>query len=200
MSRLTNAIISAMKNNAVDKAGVTASLRALAVRNEALTEALRIESLGGAENYARLMKLETEFAEWRKKAGDYLETAGRGNLINREMRVRINLAGISVDRVFRNSEGAQEYRHAANGRHVIPEGHPLVAEFYALEAESKELDDRADTIKRSVGAACSKVTTVKKLLELWPEAVELLPAPEQKAANLPALPAADLNALIGLPS
>lgn len=199
MSRITNAIIAAMKNKAVEKAGITAARAELSKRDEALTEAMRIASLGGQENYKLLMKLEAKFQELRKQAEGYVES-GYSRLINKEYRVAINLAGVSITRYFYDEQHQQESRYAAHGRFVIEQGDPLVAEFYAIEDERKALENRADTIKASVGAAVSKVTTIKKLLELWPEAAELLPPAEQKTANLPVIQVGDLNAMIGLPT
>ncbi|MFT7963069.1 Nmad5 family putative nucleotide modification protein, partial [Salmonella enterica] len=45
------------------------------------------------------------------------------------------------------------------------------------------------------------VTTVKRLIEVWPESKELLPKEADKASTaLPALRVEDLNKMIGLPS
>ena len=65
----------------------------------------------------------------------------------------------------------------------------------------KALDEERATLSAQVRGALSKFTTVKRLLDAWPEAKELLPdrLPEAKPA-LPAIRTEDLNALIGLPS
>ncbi|MFA2284800.1 Nmad5 family putative nucleotide modification protein, partial [Escherichia coli] len=50
-------------------------------------------------------------------------------------------------------------------------------------------------------AALNSVTTVKRLIEVWPESKELLPKEADKASTaLPALRVEDLNKMIGLPS
>ncbi|MEN9533328.1 MAG: Nucleotide modification associated domain 5, partial [Pseudomonadota bacterium] len=56
-----------------------------------------------------------------------------------------------------------------------------------------------NSIEKSVTAALANIHSDTKLLKVWPEAAELLPNEIQKV-QLPALPTADLNALIGLPS
>ncbi|ELV4980379.1 hypothetical protein SHB81_000001, partial [Escherichia coli] len=53
----------------------------------------------------------------------------------------------------------------------------------------------------NVWAALNSVTTVKRLIEVWPESKELLPKEADKASTaLPALRVEDLNKMIGLPS
>lgn len=65
------------------------------------------------------------------------------------------------------------------------------------EAFQKELSELYDNVYASI----SSITTVKKLLEQWEEAIELLPSElKQPKAQLPALQTHKLNKLIGLPT
>lgn len=76
----------------------------------------------------------------------------------------------------------------------------LLDEFMELEHLQQTVSSEAVTLRASVKAAVSKFTTVEKLLENWPEAKELLPEAEAKAAGTGlALDKAALNALCGIP-
>lgn len=72
-----------------------------------------------------------------------------------------------------------------------------------------ELEDMADCLllkiqetENAVYGIIFNVGTVKKLIEVWPEAKELLPCEEKKehGVGLPAIPIHRVNALLGLPS
>lgn len=70
-----------------------------------------------------------------------------------------------------------------------------------LFTEHGKLVSDAQDLELQVEQTCRKFTTIKKLVEAWPEVSTLIP--EQAAAEvkpqLPAIPVADLNAKIGLP-
>ncbi|EGG5425906.1 hypothetical protein HJ623_005054, partial [Salmonella enterica] len=55
-------------------------------------------------------------------------------------------------------------------------------------------------IRQNVTAALNKARTVKRLLEQWPEAKELLPAEDAVVPLPPAIRREALNEMIGLPS
>lgn len=67
-------------------------------------------------------------------------------------------------------------------------------------AHSAAYEERSNVYHEVMGAL-SSITTVKKLLEVWPEAAELLPADVGTAkSSLPMVQTDDLNRIIGLPS
>jgi hypothetical protein len=201
MTRITKALIEVMQNNAVEKAGINAQRKAINDSDEALTEDFRIASMGGPENYAYLMQLEQKHKKLRESAGSYVESSNRSSLINEEIRLHLNLAGASVTRYFIDSSGNQERRPSYNGRFVVEQGDPLIERFYSIEDDKTALANREQVIRASVYSAVMKVKTVKRLLEIWPEAAELLPTQASgEVANLPALLTDDLNKLIGLPT
>lgn len=62
---------------------------------------------------------------------------------------------------------------------------------------AKKMSRYTDQVRTSL----SQYRTIKKLLDAWPEAEELLPKPEKKETkNLPSVPVAVLNAQLGLPT
>lgn len=81
----------------------------------------------------------------------------------------------------------------------IPRGHELETEHNAIEALDNSIKADAEKIRAQVHALIDPVTTVAKLLKVWPEVRELLPPGLEHGKSLPAIPVADLNAAIGLP-
>ncbi|MBZ7312623.1 hypothetical protein FMK79_17585 [Klebsiella oxytoca] len=67
--------------------------------------------------------------------------------------------------------------------------------------EEQKLNARAKEIESTVWAALNSVTTLKRLVEVWPESKELIPESSDDArTTLPALKVEDLNRMIGLPT
>lgn len=77
---------------------------------------------------------------------------------------------------------------------------PLVTEFYSFDALYREIKSDETDIRQNVTAALDKARTVKRLLEQWPEAKELLPAEDAVVPLPPAIRREALNEMIGLPS
>lgn len=83
----------------------------------------------------------------------------------------------------------------------IPRDHALHAEYLEIEALDKAIQADANKMRAQVNSVLNSVTTVAKLLKVWPECRELLPAGlGQDKVRLPAVPIKDLNAALGLPS
>lgn len=85
---------------------------------------------------------------------------------------------------------------------VYDHAHPLTEEFNNLTVEQEQLVADIEKAQRVTKATLESVTTVKKLIDVWPEVEEFakhyLDNGERKAV-LPAIPRADLNAQLGLP-
>jgi len=83
-----------------------------------------------------------------------------------------------------------------------PGDHALVEEFQKLDNEWNELTGEMERAKRVAMAAMNSVSTVKKLINVWPEVEEFakhyLEDGERKAI-LPAIPRDQLNTLLNLP-
>lgn len=83
---------------------------------------------------------------------------------------------------------------------VIPTGNPFAEQLYAIDHDATALTSEIEQLKVSLNAVLNSVSTDKKLIEVWPEAVAFIPAAEKaNTPQLPALPIAELNKLIGLP-
>lgn len=80
-------------------------------------------------------------------------------------------------------------------------GDPLIDRYHSLNDKRKEVESKIQTLRATVNGVVNKVSTTKRLLDMWPEAKELLPENlEEAKVNVPALVVADLNAMIGLTS
>lgn len=83
-----------------------------------------------------------------------------------------------------------------------PGDHALVEEFQKLDNEWNELKTEMERSKKVAMAAMTSVSTVKKLIDVWPEVEEFakhyLEDGERKAI-LPAIPRDQLNTLLNLP-
>jgi len=81
-------------------------------------------------------------------------------------------------------------------------GHPMEKRLTDLKGEASDFETEVTRATKTAEAAMNSVTTVKKLIEVWPEVEEFarpyLVNGEQRAI-LPAIPRAELNAKLGLP-
>lgn len=85
-------------------------------------------------------------------------------------------------------------------KEVIVTAPAVIAEFDSLVSRAEKVKGKREEVTAAVRGIVKKVTTVGKLLELWPEAKYLLPADfvEEKGTGV-ALAVDTLNALCGLP-
>lgn len=86
-----------------------------------------------------------------------------------------------------------------DNRVVITRDNPLFDEFEVIEIEQKTIHDLSKQVKMDVGAIVNSVTTIKKLVEVWSECVDLLPPEEKQTGTAMVANVDNLNAMIGLP-
>lgn len=199
--RLTKSIKDTIVNAALVKAGIPDLLEDLRVKRASWAEAVRIDSFGGQEGAD---KVDTAI----KKIKDITQTLPKGVTrstlpVRVEAGMYINCGGISVRARFNGvfnyqSETPSVFKPCME--HTLKVGHPLVAEFHALEEAAAAISDKASLVRANVGAILSNVTTDTALLKMWPAAVELLPKEEATQAKVPAVLTSDINALLNLPS
>lgn len=197
MTRLNSYLRDEILKNAIAKSPVPAEETALDSEYYALAEAFRVESLGGPKKVAEIEHLVQEIEKLRAQLPESLRENDPVARTDYEM-YRMNLGGL---RVRLNFGPSLEERRICPSEVVFAADHPLVLQFGQLENRKADLKSKRGTLKQQVQAVLASVTTVKKLLEVWPEAKELLPQNVEEAKpQLPALPIADVNALIGLPT
>ena len=82
---------------------------------------------------------------------------------------------------------------------VYDAGSNMASRYEKLRAKSQDLKTQITEARRQVGAALSSVTTVKRLIETWPEIEPFARKFEGEKSHLPALPTDALNAILDLP-
>lgn len=123
---------------------------------------------------------------------------------SRNYRITANVAGQSRD-VYWNGEFSyadkpEERRVCPDERVTLLADDPLTEQLYAIDHDAAALKSEREQLTVSLWAVLDSVTTDKRLVEVWPESVAFIPAAERAASpQLPALPIADLNKMIGLP-
>lgn len=196
--RLTNQIKQQIIDAAIAKAGIPAEEKALRLRRAAWAEAVRVDALG-SELAGKIEEVTMLVRETLAAIPEALRSGGVGIVHRKEMYV--NVAGVTAYAYFNGQTGGRgdAVSKPAIHSHTLLADNPLVDAFYALDHARVDLGKKRDSIEASVTSALANIHTDTRLLKVWPEAAELLPT-EVKKVNLPALPTADLNALIGLPS
>lgn len=198
MTRLTIALKEKIIEAAFEKSGVTKRLADIDVKRKAWAEDVRIKALGGKKKADEYEALHQQVKSMLEALPKSMQSDGHYNgiVVRRDDDILLNVAGMR----FRANFG--EYR-------VTPKEYTLLADdklairFSELEAEEHAACDQKQTVRTTVCAALEKVSTIKALLKIWPEVVELLPAgydTDPAKAQLPAIRTEDLNAMIGLPS
>lgn len=76
---------------------------------------------------------------------------------------------------------------------------PVSKLFESIESRKYKLREARGEASAKVNGLLSEATTVKKLLEIWPEVEPFIP-PATAPVHLPAVPRAEVNALLGLPT
>lgn len=197
MTRMTNYIASKIIAKAVEKAGFTAERNALAEEKYKLAEDFRVASIGGPEEATRIEKLIAQVEKQMTQLPEGICSDRKVGRRDYEM-YRMNLGGLRVNMHF--SDSTEDKRICPSGA-VFEGDHPLVSRFHELHNKESEIDSREESLRQQIKAVIKSCTTVKKLLDVWPEAKELLPQQlEESRPQLPAVPVAELNKLVGLPS
>lgn len=77
--------------------------------------------------------------------------------------------------------------------------HKLALEHERLNNLRKVLWEEIETAKRAANTAVNAVSTVKRLIEVWPEVDPFASKHSTEKPQLPAVPTAHLNKILGLP-
>lgn len=129
-------------------------------------------------------------------------------LTGRDNEIYCNFAGRAVDLSFHGRKSRRDADIVRKNfvtsspckRVVITANNHLNAEFDYIEQEQKTIDDLRNHVTAEVSAMVNSVTTIKKLIDIWPECKELLPPDEQVQSTALVANVDNLNTMIGLPS
>ena len=189
--KLTKHIRDAIVENALRKAGVYDQEAAYKADRVVWANAVADESIGGAEAMQLLDVANKKVAKIVAALPVHLQESVRLGPLTGSI-----VATFAGCRHYINEWDAQ--RPAKNVS--LAAEHPLSVAFFALENRKKDLDKKRGDLLSEVRAALNSVTTVARLLKVWPEAKELLPTSAAPAPQLPAIRVEHLNAAIGLPT
>lgn len=92
-------------------------------------------------------------------------------------------------------------KHKYNCSKVYDANDPLCDEHVKLKQEADDLEREKREARVDLNAVLDRVTTVKRLIELWPEVepwVKDFIEPPIDSKNLPCLPISELNKTLGL--
>lgn len=196
MTRLTNTIRQKIVANAVEKATIVQNEEIKALENAFSTELIKFAT---GDKIEELTKIEKQFTKFISAIPE--DFLGREDCdhINKDSVVQLNIAGKAVNWEFENKV-IFPYNNGYN-RYVILADNPLSDMFDNIHNKKQKRKEIKETVRVNVWAVLNSVTTVKKLLEVWPESAELIPSEiEKPAINLPTVQIADLNNMIGVPT
>ncbi|EBA3784175.1 hypothetical protein AKM61_24715 [Salmonella enterica] len=191
-------------DNALAKAGIPQRKKALRDARADWAERVRLAAIGGPETEAEVLKTEKKIAALIAKLPEELRT--NYTFVRYDSDIYLNLAGSRVRAYFNGNYRGHEQGEPDPIRKIVPYEYtlladePLVTEFYSFDALYREIKSDETDIRQNVTAALNKARTVKRLLEQWPEAKELLPAEDAVVPLPPAIRREALNEMIGLPS
>jgi len=192
MTKLNTAIRDAIVNNACVKSGLDAQRQQITQDRVAWSNTVRRHHNGISDEEIEVITKAVMKAVNKLPDNMRRDTV---HLTYTRSTESANIAGASVYLTY------GEDKPTAQGKPTITADNPLTQQFYDIETRSKACEDARADLRAQVRAMVNSVTTVKRLLDMWPEAAELMPdnlAPTK--TNLPAVVVSDLNALIGLPT
>ncbi|EEU5329149.1 Nmad5 family putative nucleotide modification protein [Escherichia coli] len=201
---LTNHLKTQLINNALEKAGIPKRKSALRAARVEWAERVRLAAIGGVEKEAEILKNIKKIESMVTKIPDSLKT--NSSLIRKDCCIYLNLAGARANIYFNGNyrgyeSGAPEHiNKIAPAEFTLLGEDPLVTEFYSFDALYTQIKSDETEIIQNVSAALNKVRTVKRLLDVWPEAKELLPTDAPPVPLAPAVHRETLNEMIGLPT
>lgn len=209
MTRLSVRLRSVMANKALVIAGTDKELASLITRRGVLAKSIRIECLGGEDS---ILKIEKHFEKIIKlKQSDLIKNVSKYSSFhaNGDYELNnINLGGMRVNLQYNGQENAYTENAKRENYNIVPIGstvtytadHEFTKEFLSIEGDFKAVMEKRDGLYLQVKATLDQFTTVKKLLEAWPEAKDLIPEDvDEVKPRLPVVMVQDLNCLIGLP-
>ncbi|MEG0281210.1 MAG: Nmad5 family putative nucleotide modification protein [Morganella sp. (in: enterobacteria)] len=202
MTRLTNNIKSEIIRNALKKAGIYEEKEELRAEKNTLANDARISALGGNDAAERA---EEKLASILALVKDLQNTVDGHIYLNNVSDYVIYPAfgGQRTKLGYGSDEQGKPISRLTpeDGKCLFPADHKLSKRFTQIIDKEAGIEKREVEIKANVKAALDSVTTIKKLISVWPEVKEILPESEQlERVMLPAVKVENLNSLIGLPT
>ena len=114
--------------------------------------------------------------------------------------VKVQFEGQRFTHVYFGERRRIARTHEYNAARVYEAKHPLTVRYDAWKKAQDDLNAEKSKAKSSAEAVLGSVTTVKKLIEVWPEVEQFArPFAVESPSRAIALPIKDLNKSLGLP-
>ncbi|MBS0930619.1 Nmad5 family putative nucleotide modification protein [Klebsiella michiganensis] len=200
--RLTNAIREQIAKNALTKSGVVAALEALQINRHRAARDARVFAFGGADKAAKVDKAYEKLGKLLSEIRDSGSSVYLSSGLSSSIYIAISGRQLGWCPYGKDSKG-EDILLVTPNRDLCLFGaeHEITKRFDEIMNEEQRLNARAKEIEATVWAALNSVTTLKRLIEVWPESKVLIPENSDNArASLPALKVEDLNRMIGLPT
>lgn len=203
--RLTNAIKDSIKNNALAKAGIFKQKEELKKEFNRLALDVRIEALGGEDKVKKMeLVLDVAISNLKMLEEEVNSHIGVYNAKSNSLRPAFGGQRIRL-RYGKDSKDSKDediyLLTPDDNKCLFSAEHELSKRFEKLNKKESKIKKKESEIEANVQAALNSVTTIKRLIEIWPESKELIPTDISKTSVLlPALQVEDLNKLIGLPT
>lgn len=205
--RLTNDARDKIIAAAMEKSGFPKRLEEARNNVEKIKMECLISAFGGLKQYRRLVDRFNTIEEKIKALKDEGILVRNSRDYSTWNADKMNLAGMNVSYPMHSVlsmsefEGLRFIHKSNNDKPTLLADNPLVQKFLDAEKVVEELDYSAKSIKANVKAVVYSVNSTKRLVEVWPEAAELIPSDiEVVRAAVPAIDFNSLNASIGIPS
>lgn len=205
--RLTNEARDKIIAAALDKSGFPVRLNEARDNVEKIKMECLISAFGGLKPYRRLVdrfKTIEEKVKALESEGILVKQPSEYSTWNAD---KLNIAGMNVSYPKHSVLSLTEFKGLGfirlnNGaKPTITADNPLVQKFLDAEKVVEDLESSLKGIKANVKAVVYSVNSTKRLVEVWPEAAELIPSDiEVVRAALPAINFTSLNASLGIPS
>lgn len=205
--RLTNNARDKIVAAAMKKSGFPKRLEEARANVEKIKMECLIAAFGGLKAYRRLVDRFNTIEEKIKSLKDEGILVKSSREYSTWCADKINLAGMNVSYPRHSVLSHPEFEglnfiHLGDGaKPTLTANNPLVQKFLDAEKVVEELNSSAKSIEANVKAVVYSVNSTKRLVEVWPEAAELIPSDiEVVCAALPTIDFNNLNASIGIPS
>ena len=205
--RLTNDARRKIIAAAMDKSGFPKRIEEARANVEKVKMECLIASFGGLKAYRRLVdRFNTikDKCKSLKAEGILISSVTNYSTWNAN---KMNLGGMNISYPRHSVLGQKEFVglhfiYLDDGaKPTLTADNPLVQKFLDAEKALQDLESSSRSIEENVKAVVYSVNTTKRLVEVWPEAAELIPSEiEVVRAALPAIDFNSLNASIGIPS
>lgn len=205
--RLTNDARNKIVAAAMKKSGFPKRLEEARANVEKIKMECLIAAFGGLKAYRRLVdRFNTikDKCKSLKAEGILISSVTNYSTWNAN---KMNLGGMNISYPKHSVLGQKEFVglhfiYLDDGaKPTLTADNPLVQKFLDAEKALQDLESSSRSIEENVKAVVYSVNSTKRLVEVWPEASELIPSEiEVVRAALPAIDFNNLNASIGIPS